>query len=212
MDKPLIDALAERVERLERENRRLKRIGVVVLAAVAVTLAVGAKLADQPEFVEATRGFHLRDKDGTLRASLTLEHEGEPGLFLYTKDRDLPAIALSLDSDGQRRLQFRDKTGKERIFLGPLADGHVGIVLEDGAENQRIKLSVPSQGGPNIQLMDEGRRSRFALAVNPDGDTGLVISDRAQKSQINMHVPLDGKPAFEIWDNEGQRLFQAPGP
>jgi hypothetical protein len=48
MDKPVIDALAERVERLERENRRLKRAGAVSLIGALLLTVGGAQSPDRP--------------------------------------------------------------------------------------------------------------------------------------------------------------------
>lgn len=53
MDRPLVDALAERVGRLERENRRLRRTGAAALIGALVLLGGGAHLADGPRTVEA---------------------------------------------------------------------------------------------------------------------------------------------------------------
>jgi hypothetical protein len=43
-----IEALAQRVERLEREHRRLKRIGTVALLGAALMTLVGARSQDRP--------------------------------------------------------------------------------------------------------------------------------------------------------------------
>lgn len=41
MNDPMLDTMTERLGRLERENRRLKRIGAVVLLGPATVLLLG---------------------------------------------------------------------------------------------------------------------------------------------------------------------------
>ena len=77
MNKSLIDALAERVERLERENRYLRRMGAVVLIGALVLLGGGAYLADGPKTVEA-KEFVLRDRDGKERLEMFVGPDGTP--------------------------------------------------------------------------------------------------------------------------------------
>lgn len=104
MDKPMIDALAERVERLERENRRLKRFGLAVVCVLAV-VGIGAaqrkddaappppapgtntEKKDKPVSIPddlfrpvVTRGLVLVGKDGTPRADLGTDKEGHTRL------------------------------------------------------------------------------------------------------------------------------------
>ena len=78
--------IAGRVQRLERDNRRLKLgAGALVALLVAVPL-VGAVLPAQvPEVIEA-RAFRVLDENGTPRAGL-----GAPGLAFYHGGSDEPA-------------------------------------------------------------------------------------------------------------------------
>jgi hypothetical protein len=78
-DTPEMQAILQRIERLEAENRRLKRtvLGVALLAAVV--LAMGQ--ARPSRTVEASE-FVLKDGAGSVRARLHMGKRG-PSLTLY---------------------------------------------------------------------------------------------------------------------------------
>ena len=68
---PDLEKFSERLATLEKENRRLKRVGGVVLALVAVAFVMGQTKSEAgkkaiPKIIEA-QAFVLRDKDGKIR-------------------------------------------------------------------------------------------------------------------------------------------------
>ena len=71
--------LAQRVEKLEKANRRLKLAGVLALTLVGCLLLLGVASPDRT--VEAEE-FILRDASGNRRAGLAVVAQG-PGLHLY---------------------------------------------------------------------------------------------------------------------------------
>src|SRR5437764_8094461 len=77
MDNAQLVAISERLNRLERENRRLKRGGALALVAVALLAAGGAKLAEVPKVIE-TEQLILRDSNGKMRARLSTDKDGSP--------------------------------------------------------------------------------------------------------------------------------------
>src|SRR4051794_27808997 len=81
MDKPMIDSLTERVERLERENRSWRWLGTAVLIGATALIAGGA---DQTKVIEAER-ILLREKGGKIRAVLEVKDDGTPHLALFDK-------------------------------------------------------------------------------------------------------------------------------
>jgi hypothetical protein len=63
MGRDAIDAMAGRLDRLERENRRLRRVVLVSVAGVLAAVLLGAGRQEAPGEVMATR-FVLVDEDG----------------------------------------------------------------------------------------------------------------------------------------------------
>src|SRR2546421_156396 len=87
--------LAERIDVLERENRRLKRMGATALVLISVLVAAGAQPSEGPArngTVEAEQ-FIVRDRTGKERARLALGDDGSPRLFFR-------------DGEGRVRLQM----------------------------------------------------------------------------------------------------------
>ncbi len=76
------DTLTQRLDRLERENRRLKLAGAFLVLALVAVGAMGQVLPKAvPKVVEAER-FVLRDPGGKIVATLGTEGPGTPSLTL----------------------------------------------------------------------------------------------------------------------------------
>jgi len=115
-----MDDLVQRLDRLERENRRFKWVGSMVLVTIAAFLVMGqAKSSNVPKVIEAEK-FVLRDKSGKVFAALQTEAKNEPALNLY------------------------DKNGKVRVTLGIMEIGNPmpHRFLYDANEKFRVKLAV----------------------------------------------------------------------
>ena len=123
--------LEQRLARLERANRRMKRIGtLVVVVAAAVVLSGAADGKDLPDLV--VRSLTLKDKDGKTRARLAMVYES-PHLDLFDKDGKR-RVMLSAIHD-RADLVFFAKDGKSRVSLGLFDKGRrildVVVVLQN---------------------------------------------------------------------------------
>ena len=118
MDQPTMETLARRLDRVERENGRLKRSGVVALAVIAAIVLMGqaaSKLAPpgKPGKVVGAEQFIVHDARGGVRATLGTLPDGTVRLVLY--DRGNPGetrVILSAGPEGSPVLSFSDKKGK----------------------------------------------------------------------------------------------------
>ncbi len=118
MSEPTMETLARRLDRVERENGRLKRSGVVALAVIAVVMLMGqaaSKLAPpgKPGKIVGAEQFIVHDARGGVRAVLGTLPDGTVRLVLY--DRGNPGetrIILSAGPDRSPALSFSDKAGK----------------------------------------------------------------------------------------------------
>ncbi len=138
----------QRLARLERGNRRMKRIGTLVLVvAAAVLLSGAANGKDLPDLEVAS--LTLTDKDGKKLAWLGVNADGSPSLILA------------------------DKAGKPRTALGVLADGSAALDLYDKAAKTRARLSVPADGSPGVFLYDKAGTTRARLGTLADGSPFL---------------------------------------
>ncbi len=157
MDEPTSSTLIERLDRLERENRRLKIAGAILLLVVAAGGAMGQVLPKAvPKVVEAER-FVLRDTKGKILATLGAEASGLLALVLY------------------------DQNGKARAVLGVVADGRPVLSLLDQNGKDRAGLGLLPDGVPTLSLLDQNGKDRATLAVKADGTPALGLFDRDGK-------------------------------
>jgi len=163
-----LGTLLSRVERLEKENRRLKRGALVFLAAIAsVGLMAQTKQSAPstsqrrrapapapagPTAVEA-QGFILKDSNGHVRAELGL-------------------------NGSTPSLKFKDESGSALVTLA-LNDSPGGpmLLLSDPQHHASVALSVLEHAGPQFSLTGERADIQLHMGVAPDGTT-LELSDK----------------------------------
>ncbi len=118
MDQPTMESLGQRLDRVERQNQRLMRIGAVALAVIVAVVLMGQatwKLAPpgKPGKVVGAEQFIVHDARGGVRAELGTLPDGTVRLVLY--DRGNPGetrVILSAGPDRSPALSFSDKAGK----------------------------------------------------------------------------------------------------
>ena len=147
--------IEQRIEALERQNRRLKLVGGTTVGLVLAALAVGqatSKKAEPPAWkgrvIEAEK-FVLRDKNGKARAALRTFRDSA-GLVMYDKDGKT-RLDLTMDKVGPA-LVIRDANGKTRITLGECL-GSADLRMNHSNGKRSVSLST-NLLGPNLELMD----------------------------------------------------------
>jgi hypothetical protein len=124
------DQMHARLERLERENRRIKLAGgAALLAAVALVLMGESKPDSIAKAVDAER-FVVRDTSGTVRA------------------------VLGVNPDGNMGLEIRDANGKAGAALGMGTNGNPALRLDGRAGKTGIALGVRSNNNPAMEFYD----------------------------------------------------------
>jgi len=145
---PTTPDLSERVGALERENRRLK--GLVILLFLGAVLV--SRYLPGPKMLEA-QYISLRDEDGKQRVLLTA-NTFAAGVNVFDA-REKVQAALSIEKDGPKMTIF-DANEKKRIAIGMLDGGPV--LMFDNASEQ-----------PTLMLMQREDRAGFAL-LDPEGN------------------------------------------
>jgi hypothetical protein len=112
-----VRAILVRLEKVEKENRMLKRFGLVVISLMSLVGATGQTRTSRT--VEAER-FVLKDDRGRERADLSVSSKG---------------VALV----------FRDEAGRKQMTLNSLTSkaglGHAWLALGEGAVDARYTLA-----------------------------------------------------------------------
>src|SRR6266480_2414640 len=123
-----------RVEKLERENRRMKKIGIVA-AVVVSTLIIGGQ-AKTNKVVEANE-FRLLDASRKVRALLSMSVSGGPELTFNDASGDF-VVALST-------------TPSPSLTLRPIGTGE-SVYLHAGTFRVNLDEDL---GGPRIAVTDK---------------------------------------------------------
>jgi len=191
-----VQGLANRVEKLERQNRRMKQAGTIILILAAAVVLMGQ--APGTRTVEANE-FVLRDADGRIRGWLGVRDDN-PGLSLYGANGK-PQVWLSAQPGGplfslydiQERqrimitapeetpvIGFYDKNGKGRGALGMSGDTP-SLLLVHSEGKMRVLLDAAREN-PGLALYDDDGKERLALLVDSVGSR-LTLLDSSEKKR-----------------------------
>jgi hypothetical protein len=159
------------VERLERENHRLKRGALALLLLVASVGLMAQTKPTAPSITQRRRppapapapagptaveaqGFILKDANGHVRAELGL-------------------------TGSSPSLKFKDENGSALVTLALNSDAPSGpmLLLSDPQHHASVALSVLEHAGPQFSLTGERADIQLRMGVAPDGTT-LELSDK----------------------------------
>jgi hypothetical protein len=110
----------ERIERLERDMRRLREGMLVLAIALIATFAWSVVQATPGELT--LRRLAIVDDDGKERIVAATRPEGEAGLSHYDANGKL-RISAGTHPEGDANVQHFDPGGRQRINLGTGPDG-----------------------------------------------------------------------------------------
>jgi hypothetical protein len=176
--------LARRIEVVENENQRLRRMNRVALggAAAAVGLSAVLLLASgigrstvSASTVEAER-FVLRTPAGETRGEWRM---GE---------------------GGATELVIRDGDGRTRVRLGMLPDGSTGLSFADAGGNSRAALGLLADQTTSLVFADRGGRTRAVLGYSADDAVNLVFADRRGATRAGMGIDAAGRGSLTLAD------------
>jgi hypothetical protein len=162
------EMMLSRIERLEAQNRRMKRGAVVCLVGIGVMGLMGQTQHKStrppaastpptpvvlPKNIEA-ESFVLKDPAGHVRAELSMGGTG-------------PSFKL------------RDQSGSALVTLSlnDSAPGGPFVLLSDPQHHAGLSMSVLESAGSQLSLTGERPEIQARIAVAPDG-TSLQVSDQ----------------------------------
>jgi hypothetical protein len=154
-----LNAILARLECVEKENRRLKRVGALLLLGACAVVLMGQTAAKRTIIADE---FILKDSAGVVRATLGFQRS-EPTLTLF-------------DSNGQKETAL----GPEAISFGNPGEGHVSVLLGTNVaiSYQMVegKAQVLDQG-PGLSL--NGNNKQYVVLRALSEDASLHLSNGA---------------------------------
>ena len=204
-------AVADRLEKLARQYRRLKWFGALILGLLGVILATQAYVLFRPHSPDsAVQALVVRDPKGNIRASLG-HTGGKVGLDLWDAQGRRRAT-LGLGADGAPGLAFYDQDQRVRAELNLGPDGEPKFTLRDqhGLEIQKEPKSPgdsaqprPPEGtglGPEAGALPSPRPARQKPFL-PIGTLRLKSSSWAPKPPTNTIIPPASGPGRYLRGN-----------
>jgi len=157
MDKPGIEEVTRRLEKVERRSK----IWMWVSFALFVVL-IGFIVVEKfvPLIVPrkiAAHKFVLKDRTGMSRARLYVDDSG--------------AV-----------LKLADTSGLTRTMLGVTDYGTSSLRMMDHKGNTRVILGVLTNALPGLYLKDVNRRTRIGLAVLPTTEPVMFLKDDSNQT------------------------------
>jgi len=146
--------LRTRLEKLERANRRMRGVELVMLALVLVSCGIGAT---HSRMIEAER-FVLKDANGKLQGAMFVGPDG-PALEFYDGNQKL-RVRLSVFHDMPNLTLHSSKDNAASVALAVVPTGAdlkgpetAGLMLNfDGRPRAQLDVSIE---GPRLFLKDE---------------------------------------------------------
>ena len=177
-----------RTGELERENRRLRRIWMGTLVAVALLLGLATALVivaarhglpgTVATVIEA-REFLLRDQSGAIRGSWSAAEDGSMRFLMQTPGSKA-GLSFSVLGGGASGITVRDSAGRSRAVLGLLPDQTVSMLFADENGTTRTVLSLVRGGASTLVFADRSGSAKVGMGVDARGQSTLTLPEQAE--------------------------------
>lgn len=171
---PSVSAILARLDRLERQNARLKSISVtIVLLALSVPLLMGQ--ARTAKVLEANE-FLLKDASGRVRARLGI---GATGLQLPSNaPSDLVSLEL-YDSAAKPMARLMAATGDVSLALGPLSpEMQMPVIgMDVNEKGALLTLAAGKSGARRMVNLNADPNETVLALTSPGARQGISLRD-----------------------------------
>lgn len=224
MNDPTLGTLVQRLERLERENRRVKLLAIGLAIGIAALVLMGQVPATRGTKVIEAERFVLLDTNGRTRAILGAGPQGYALAFYDANGKG--RLVVGVDAAGPN-LGLLDANEMLRILLGITLKGWPVLGLLDANGKTRAELAIEAQG-PSLSLFDAANkivRAKLAMGgMEPSlfftyadekpsvalNGGGLAFVDRSGKFRTMLSMAPDGTPRLFFADKNGSPIWMAP--
>jgi hypothetical protein len=177
--------LASRIDAVEADNRRLRRLSIALIGIVAILTGLAVALM----VVSARYGLPGTTADIVAARQVVI------------RDRDgVPRGIWGVDDSGAVRLQLQDGSQRPRLRLSLLDDGGAGITLVDSAGHNRAVIALLPDQAVSVVLADGNGKTRSVFGLAPDGSSTLIFADRAGTTRASIGVDPRGLGTFTLSD------------
>ncbi len=221
--------LVRRLDRVERQNKRLRR-AVTTLTILGLAVLVIGAVQPEDRTVEA-KAFVLRDDRGKIGAELRVSSDGYPALSLYDTSG---ALRVTLDAEADYPGLFiydtneTDSTnGTVRIELGVqgssaslaiinstsslgaaigIDENIAGVIIGDLTFASGVVLAITEEAA-GLFIRDANEVIQPVLVVSENGQ-GLTIADSSGTTRVEIIVRED-TPVINFYEADGKTVFHS---
>ena len=209
-------SLTDRVNALERENRRLKGGGALLLAVVVALSAMGAgaveSLNAQKLTVTDTTGsitisgsdIIMKNPNGTERLFLGLSEKDHPVMNFYGPEGKTRVTLIGSDLPFLSLLDAK----QERAYMGLTTDNHPALRLYGSDGTERAFFGVSTQNDPNLLLY--GTNGKLRAALTATDLPYFTMYDALNTAGINVQVSDSNIAKMWLEDTSGSTTWRAP--
>lgn len=213
MESSSLDALRQRIERLESWCHRWKLMSVTALTAAALLLGLGGAQLPPPPTPQRgpENSLVLRDIGGRVRAILAISVAETPALVFYD-EKGTERARLGLANDSSPSLSLCDKNGRIRFAVGLTKDDTLGLSIFDerGSANMRITSNADntflSMAGnrAGINLRSGRLKNQLSIEAGPGDKAYVAITGEDGKDRLGFGTGPGGKAGLQLWDAIGR--------
>lgn len=224
MREPEMKSLVARVECLERENRRLKRVAasvaVVLTAAVLLTAAASKSPPKSPPKALRVTDLEVVDGKGVTRIALKVGTNGEPKVTLASAAGDAielgmtesrPVLSLHGKNRGKAVLEIEDDgpdlslesaDGAQTAKLH--AGDPLGVFIDDSTSPRRMASVFLGDHGPSLSLVSPDEPGAPAIAVQLSSPFGPLLAVTHGLASASLNVSAEEDASVTITDEKGR--------
>ena len=202
-----LEGVRERLNRLERQNRRLKFAGLSILGLAVAAILMGQ--ASPRKEIRAER-FVLIGKGGKKLAELS------SGSFVTKDFKEVKEYPLAVhfrlfDSDGKPKVSLSVQDGYPDLSMGSIdtkmlfltaSPDITGLVVKDKKFSDQIRLGAKSAGSPTLELF-EGRGQKTVSIKGGGGGSILLGQDGNDRIRLWSGFGTAFGPSMNLWDGKG---------
>ena len=204
---PKFEQLLARVEQLERQNRRTRRLAGVMGIILLAVVVMGAQTAMQDgQFRKITvQEVMIVDNQGVPRVQLGSSQDGTGMRILNRQGKRVVGIGITTDERGSGIL-VADNNGNPRLGLG--MDGEVPSMAIANADGKKVMGLGGGDDGYGFVVMDTNEVERVGFGIDGKGNTGFVLYDDQGQYVRGMIRQKDGVHYTSYVNENGVEVVQ----
>ena len=198
--------LTERMDKIEKQNRRLKSYMAVLSVSLFALVWMGAKagLHDGHFRQIIAEGISIVDDTGKEMILIGSKKEEGTGIRILNKaGKRIVGIGITADDIGSGII-VADKEGRPRIGLG--LDEDIPSIAMTNENGKKILAMGGDVNGYGLVIMDENEVERAGMGFKK-GDVGVVIYDDTGQYVRGMVRQKNGTHYTSYVDENGKEII-----